>query len=83
MEKRSRNARNFRKPHYTPPACAYHESKTEPDYKEPSSLTKFLTERGKIIGRERSGLCASHQKKLTIAVKRARHLALFPFVVRD
>ncbi len=73
----------MRKPHYTPPECAFHVSKTEPNYKDPSALLKYLTERGKITGRERNGLCSSHQKRLTIAVKRARHLALLPFVVRD
>ena len=50
------------------------------DYKEPQTLQKYLSERGKIISRGRTGVCAKHQRKLAMHVKRARHLALLPFV---
>lgn len=53
-----------------------------PDYKKPDELVTYLTERGKIQPKSRSGLTAKTQRKLSIAVKRARHLALLPFVVR-
>ncbi|MCS7228965.1 MAG: 30S ribosomal protein S18 [Candidatus Kryptonium sp.] len=50
------------------------------DYKDEKKLGKFLTEQGKIIPRRVSGNCAMHQRQLTRAIKRARHLALLPFV---
>ena len=50
------------------------------DYKEPDILRGFITERGKIIPRRISDNCAKHQRQLSMAVKRARHLALLPFV---
>lgn len=53
-----------------------------PDYKDFELIGRFITDRGKIVSRSRSGVCAKHQRKLTKAVKRARHLALLPFVIR-
>jgi len=50
------------------------------DYKDPKTLRHFVTERGKIIPRRISGTCARHQRKLTTAIKRARTIALLPFV---
>lgn len=50
------------------------------DYKDSKSLKYFITERGKIIPRRISGTCASHQRALTLAIKRARSIALLPFV---
>jgi small subunit ribosomal protein S18 len=50
------------------------------DYKDPSLLKYFITERGKIIPRRISGTCAKHQRSLTLAIKRARIIALLPFV---
>jgi small subunit ribosomal protein S18 len=50
------------------------------DYKDPKRLVKFTTEVGKIIPRRTSGTCARHQRQLTRAIKRARHLALIPYV---
>lgn len=52
----------------------------EIDYKDIDTLTKFITERGKILPRRITGVSASHQKRLAVAVKRARHMALLPFV---
>jgi len=49
------------------------------DYKEVDRLAKFLTEKGKIIGRRITGNCAKHQRALAGAIKRARHAALLPF----
>lgn len=51
------------------------------DYKEIQKLKKYVTERGKILPRRISGNCAIHQRDLTIAIKRARHLALLPYTV--
>ena len=50
------------------------------DYKDTTRLRKYISERGKILPRRISGNCASHQRALTTAVKRARIIALLPFV---
>lgn len=52
----------------------------EIDYKDINTLTKFITERGKILPRRITGVSAHHQKLLNSAIKRARHMALLPFV---
>ncbi|MCW2276689.1 30S ribosomal protein S18 [Heliophilum fasciatum] len=53
------------------------------DYKEIGKLRKYLTERGKILPRRVSGCCAKHQRQLTQAIKRARHVALLPFTLNE
>ena len=50
------------------------------DYKDAARLRSFLSERAKILPRRMTGTCAAHQRDLTEAIKRARHLALLPFV---
>ncbi|MCH7896024.1 MAG: 30S ribosomal protein S18 [candidate division NC10 bacterium] len=50
------------------------------DYKDVRRLRSFVTDRGRIIPRRISGTCAPHQRELTVAVKRARNIALLPFV---
>lgn len=50
------------------------------DYKDIARLKKYVTEKGKIIPRRQTGTCATHQRELTIAIKRARYMALLPFV---
>jgi small subunit ribosomal protein S18 len=62
--------------------CPFCANKTEPDYKDTGVLNKYITERGKLLGRARTGVCAKHQRAITVAVKRARLVALLPFVVR-
>ncbi len=49
------------------------------DYKQADQLRRFLTERGKIKARRKVGTCAKHQRRLAMAIKRARHIALLPF----
>lgn len=49
------------------------------DYKDIQRLRRFISERGKILPRRVSGTCAKHQRQLTIAIKRSRHVALLPF----
>ena len=51
------------------------------DYKDPATLKYFITDRGKIIPRRISGNCAKHQRKVALAIKRARMIALMPFTV--
>lgn len=50
------------------------------DYKDTAKLRKYVSERGKILPRRITGTCAKHQRALTNAVKRARHVALMPYV---
>ncbi len=49
------------------------------DYKDPAKLRRFVSDRGRIEGRRRTGVCAKHQRWLAVALKRARHLALLPY----
>lgn len=51
------------------------------DYKDPRTLKFFITERGKILPKRISGNCATHQRQVTLAIKRARNIALLPFTV--
>ncbi len=50
------------------------------DYKDINLLKKYISDRGKILGRAKTGICASHQRQITKCVKRARIMALMPFV---
>jgi small subunit ribosomal protein S18 len=63
--------------------CYFCQKKVDPDYKQYELLKKYLTRRGKIIPRERSGICAKHQRTLAQEIKKARILALLPFVVYE
>lgn len=49
------------------------------DYKDTAKLKRFVSERGKILPRRITGNCAKHQRAITVAVKRARHIALMPY----
>lgn len=49
------------------------------DYKDVARLRRYLSDRGKMEPRRKTGTCARHQRRLTIAIKRARHVALLPF----
>ena len=61
--------------------CAYCVDKVEHiDYKDTAKLRRYLSERGKILPRRTTGICAAHQRQLTVAIKRARHIAMLPYV---
>lgn len=60
--------------------CAEHSDYV--DYKDVMRLGKFVTDTGKLLPRRATGLCAKHQRRLCVAVKRAREIALLPFVAR-
>lgn len=61
--------------------CAFCVDKVQHiDYKDVARLRRFLSERSKILPRRTTGVCASHQRQLTIAIKRSRHIALLPYV---
>ncbi|MBI4129992.1 30S ribosomal protein S18 [Candidatus Roizmanbacteria bacterium] len=71
-----------RPPRPVPTNCRFCNHKEEPTYRKWEILASFVSERGKIIPKSRTGLCSRHQRHVADAVKRARHLALLPFVVR-
>lgn len=50
------------------------------DYKDVELLKRFMTDKGRMLAAKNTGLCAAYQRKLTVAIKRARHLSLLPFV---
>lgn len=52
------------------------------DYKDLKTLRSYITERGKILSRKMTGTCSAHQRELTVAIKRARNIALLPFMER-
>jgi small subunit ribosomal protein S18 len=60
--------------------CKFCMQKLKIDYKDPDTLRRFITERGKILPRRITGTCAKHQRALALAIKRARIIALLPFV---
>lgn len=63
--------------------CAFCKGKTNYiDYKNVPFLQRFISERGKILSKRATGNCAKHQRMVAVAVKRAREIALLPFVVR-
>src|SRR4030042_1181656 len=62
-----------------PKVCLFCVDKSIIDYKDISQLRRFVSERGKIEPRRRSGVCAKHQRRLALAIKRARFLALLPY----
>ena len=62
--------------------CVFCGENTQPvDYKDVATLKKYISERGKILPRRITGTCAKHQRAVTTAVKRARHIALLPYSV--
>jgi small subunit ribosomal protein S18 len=60
--------------------CKFCTQKLKIDYKDADALRRYTTERGKILPRRITGTCAKHQRELALAVKRARVIALLPFV---
>ena len=76
MRMRRRPIRRRRK------VCAFCEDdKLVIDFKDVNTLKKYISERGKILPRRITGSCAKHQRAVTLAVKRARHVALLPYTV--
>ena len=72
--------RGGRKGFFRKKVCKFCTNKLRIDYKDPDTLRRFVTERGKILPRRITGSCAKHQRALAIAIKRARALAFLPFV---
>ena len=61
------------------PELRHTQSNMAVDYKDAAKLRKYMSERGKILPRRMTGTCAHHQRQLTEAIKRARHIALLPY----
>jgi small subunit ribosomal protein S18 len=75
--------RQIKKKDQTPAECFFCKEKKEPGYADTSALMRFVSDRGKMFSRSRSGVCAKHQRKLSENIKYARHLALLPYISRD
>lgn len=71
----NRNGRRSRRK-----VCSFCVDKVEKiDYKDTAKLRKYVSERAKILPRRATGTCAKHQRELTTAIKRARHVAIMPY----
>ncbi len=75
-----RPVKKFRKPSEKKVCAFCVAGEKEIDYKDVAKLKKFITEKGKILPRRQTGVCSHHQRKLALAIKRARNMALLPFV---
>ncbi|MCD8015617.1 MAG: 30S ribosomal protein S18 [Lachnospiraceae bacterium] len=74
MKRRSGGIRRRKK------VCVFCGKDSEIDYKDVNKLKRYVSERGKILPRRITGNCAKHQRALTVAIKRSRHVALMPYV---
>lgn len=79
--KRKKNTRTRRQPR-PPKDCFFCTAKITPSYKDSAVLFRYITDRGKLIAKVKTGICSKHQRLLTGEIKRARYLALLPYVVR-
>jgi small subunit ribosomal protein S18 len=64
---------------FKPKVCPFCTDKLVVDYKDVSRLRRYVSDRGRIEPRRRTGACAKHQRRLALAIKRARYLALLPY----
>ena len=77
-KKNSKNDKSFRRPRKK--VCSFCMEKIdEIDYKDVDKLKKYVSDKGKILPRRATGACAKHQREITLAVKRARHIAILPY----
>ena len=79
-KKETKKRRRIIKEAPVPLNCPFCKAKTDPDYKDVEILAKYISDRAKILGKDRTGICAKHQRKMSIAIKRARHLSLLPYL---
>jgi small subunit ribosomal protein S18 len=73
-------AKKFKKPAKKKVCSFCVDHAKEIDYKDVAKLKRYITEKGKILPRRQTGTCAEHQRALTVAIKRAREMALLPYV---
>lgn len=81
-KKDNKKRRRILKEEPVPRNCPFDKLGTNPDYKDVETLMKYMSDRAKVLGKDRTGLCAKHQRRMTLAIKRARHLALLPYTPR-
>lgn len=75
------NERDGQRSHKRRKVCAFCADKVDwIDYKDEAKLRRYISERAKILPRRTTGTCAMHQRQLTVAIKRARQIALLPYV---
>ena len=67
--------------HRSKKVCVFCGKESTIDYKDVAKLKRYVSERGKILPRRITGNCAKHQRALTVAIKRARHIALMPYTI--
>jgi len=79
-EGEERGGRGKGKVYFKKKVCKFCTQKQKIDYKDADGLRRYTTERGKILPRRITGTCAKHQRELAVAIKRARIIALLPFV---
>ena len=60
--------------------CSFCANKKEPAFTDSATLRKYMSDRFRIVPRAKSGVCSKHQRRVTVEIKRARHLSLLPFV---
>ena len=75
-----KTGRSKGKVYFKKKVCRFCTQKQKIDYKDADTLRKYITERGKILPRRITGTCSKHQRALAVAIKRARIIALLPFV---
>ena len=81
MERNDSPRSSFRPTHRRKKVCIFCQDKVNDiDYKDVAKLRKFISERAKILPRRVSGTCALHQRQLNVAIKRAREMALLPYI---
>ena len=83
MRPKETKSRRWDRSRYVPKrkVCSFCRDKVKDiDYKDPLQLRSYVSDRGKIEPRRKTGTCAKHQRILAMAIKRARHLALLPYV---
>ncbi|KKT33092.1 30S ribosomal protein S18 [Candidatus Woesebacteria bacterium RIFOXYB1_FULL_42_36] len=81
-KKDKKRRRRVIKEEAVPVNCPFCKSKTSPDYKDAESLANYMSDRAKVLGKARTGICAKHQRRISVAIKRARHLGLLPYTPR-
>lgn len=81
VKRGAKSDKNFRRPRKK--VCAFCADRVEEiDYKDVEKLKKYISDKGKILPRRYTGTCAKHQRKVTEAIQRARHIALLPYTVK-
>ena len=81
MERNDNQRPSFHSAHRRKKVCIFCQDKVNDiDYKDTAKLRKYISERAKILPRRISGTCAMHQRQLTQAIKRARQVALLPYI---